>query len=482
MNTFLRSLCQSAWLTPLLVTAATLIASNAQAGTIVVDWQGTGDYETIQEGIDAASDGDVVEILPGTYSGPGNRDVDFDGRRITVAASGAVTVDCGGSSSEHHRGFIFESGEDTTAVLQGVTIQNGYSTSGAGIYCGGSSPTLRNVSLLNCTGTTGGALFLGISDAVIEDIHISNATGTYGGGIHGENAWFTIRGGSIEDCYATAGGGIYLKYGSELTVRDLTIIRCEVNPSAGYGGGISLPDGVTLELEDCVIEDCDGGMVGGGICCASAFGSEVSLTSVVISGCSACNGAGISAYMGTYALEDVTIHDNTASSSGGGLLLRWVDLTAARVTLSENLAGLDGGGAFLEAIDEGSVSRFTIVENTAPAGGAGLVLDDVSIDVTNCIFVGNNAGGPCVCEGAATPNLIHNLSWSNAGGNDLCGSAASLLVEDPLFCDGEYTLHDTSPCLPSGNAWGEHLGAHGIGYCGQPVEPSSWGQLKAMFR
>jgi hypothetical protein len=457
-------------------------SQTARAGTIVVDWQGSGNHETIQAGIDAAISGDVVEVLAGTYSGDGNRDIDFDGKLITVTAVGAVTIDCGGSISEPHRGFVFESGEDTTAVLEGVTIRNGYAASGGGIYCGGSSPTLRDVTIADCSGSTGGALYLGISDVIIENITITNATGTYGGAIHSDNAWFVIRGATIEDCYATAGAGIYLKYGSELNARDVTISRCEVSPTAGYGGGISLPDGVTLVLEDSVIEDCDGGMFGGGISCGSAWASEVSLRSVVIRGCSAQNGGGMSAYMGSYTLEDVTLHDNTALSSGGGLLLQWLELDATRVTLSENLAGLDGGGGVLGSIDTGSVSRFTIVENTAPGGGAGLVLDDVSIDVANCVFVGNNAGGPCACEGAATPGLIHNLSWGNVGGDDLCGSSGGVISDDPVFCAGEYTLHDTSPCLPANNAWGEHLGAHSLGYCAQAVEPTSWGSLKAMFR
>ena len=90
---------------------------------------GSGDYPTIQAAIDDVLDGDIVELADGVFTGEGNRDLNFNGRPITVrSASGdpdACIIDCGGDPEEH-RGFNFISGEDAASILEGITIRNGY--------------------------------------------------------------------------------------------------------------------------------------------------------------------------------------------------------------------------------------------------------------------------------------------------------------------------------------------------------------------
>jgi hypothetical protein len=97
-------------------------------------------FDAIAEGIDAAIHGDTVLVLDGTYTGVGNRDLDFGGRLITVrSANGAAScvIDCESAG----RGFDFHNGETSAAVVEGFTITNGYAGRGAGMYSYYSSPT-----------------------------------------------------------------------------------------------------------------------------------------------------------------------------------------------------------------------------------------------------------------------------------------------------------------------------------------------------
>ena len=103
-----------------------------QGATYVVNPQGTGDFPTIVEALAAAEGGDRIELADGVFEGPGNHNLDFNGKAIIVCSqSGDPTtciIDCGGRDSDPdplERGFEFHSGEDSTSVLAALTIING---------------------------------------------------------------------------------------------------------------------------------------------------------------------------------------------------------------------------------------------------------------------------------------------------------------------------------------------------------------------
>jgi hypothetical protein len=201
-------------------------------------------YATIQAAIDGAVDGDTVIVAPGTYSGGGNRDLDFGGKAITVRSIdpndpctvAATVIDCQGSWSESHRGFYFHTGEGPDSVVAGLTVANGFFNTflrdlpgwgGGGICSGnGASPTISNCIIKNNKvwaieggWARGGGIYCAGGSAVIRNCIIT-----------GNGAW-----GDIGEPH---GGGVYC--GSGVTLHNCLIVGNEAGSSerASSGGGV----------------------------------------------------------------------------------------------------------------------------------------------------------------------------------------------------------------------------------------------------
>jgi hypothetical protein len=120
-----------------------------------------GSYANIQAAINASVNGDTVMVAPGTYTGSGNRNLDFNGKKITVrSANGPAdcNIDCQGLG----RGFSFDSYEDANSVVKGFTIRNGTANNadgyGGAIELSFSSPTIADCVFLNNTASIGGGI------------------------------------------------------------------------------------------------------------------------------------------------------------------------------------------------------------------------------------------------------------------------------------------------------------------------------------
>jgi len=138
---------------------------------------GSGNAVTIQQAIDVAGDGYTIELCRGTFSGPGNREIDFSGKAVTVRSEdrdpGTCTIDCG----EAGRGFLFHTGEDSTSVLEGVRIANGLvEGDGGAILCLGSSPTLVRCALTGNQATGRGGGIHGNGSVGGEEIYVATAS------------------------------------------------------------------------------------------------------------------------------------------------------------------------------------------------------------------------------------------------------------------------------------------------------------------
>lgn len=378
------------------ILAITLILFSAPAigATIYVP----GDYPTIQAGIDAASDGDTVLVADGTYTGEGNKNLEFGGKAITVRSENgpdSCIIDCEGNG----RGFYFHDGvEEEDSIVSGFTITNGYANNGGGIYCKSTSPTITDCII---TGNTASG----------------NTANDGGGGIYCKSSSPTITNCTISGNTAYQGGGILCLFHSSPTISNCTI--SENTASGDKGGGISCSDSSPI-ITDCTISNNVAAAHGGGIWCMSS-------SSPIITSC--------------------TISGNTASLDGGGIsCFNRSSPIITNCTINANTASADGGGIYCSLSSSLSIINCTITENTANDNGGGIGCSDSSPTITNCILWNDFSDEIYVYSGS--PNVRYS---DIQGGYQGEGN----IDADPLFIgSGDYHLTESSPCIDVGTSEG----------------------------
>lgn len=373
---------------------------------IVVRPDGTGDYPTVQAAIDASNDGDTVELTDGTFTGDGNRDIDFRGKAITVRSNSgnpaACIIDCEADSLNPHRGFYFHLGEGPESILSGLQVMNGNATRlggyslGGGVAClDGASPTIQDCMFLGNTVqyfTSGDGEFIGL------------------------------------------GGGLYCALSSSLTLTNCLF----VGNSASIGGGIYSSD-ASVSASNCMFTDnvAEGG---GGISCA--FGT------LTLTACAFANNVGQSLYNG-----------------GGGLSLVETSADLLGCVFVGNVSRAWGGALNLISCSP-SLTKCTFVGNSAPEGGGLRCAGNSQPSLSSTIIAFTVSGGAIYCDnnpGPCTPALACCDLYGNTGGDwvgcisDQYGQNGNISA-DPLFCDqesGNFHLQPASPCSPDSSACGQ---------------------------
>ena len=209
-------------------------------------WDGThGPKATIQAGIDGTHpcEGDTVVILPGIYTGIGNRDLYYDGKAIVVTSEDPTNpmivsqtiIDCEGSDDEFHYGFCFTTMEGSDSILRGITVRGAYTSyeGGGGIWCELSNPTVENCVLSGNFGCAMGNFKS--SPTVTNCTFKDNQVGMYnnhsnptlmncafnrnwafylGGAFYNYNSNPLLKNCTITRNIALSGGGLYNRYNS----------------------------------------------------------------------------------------------------------------------------------------------------------------------------------------------------------------------------------------------------------------------------
>lgn len=236
------------------------ITASALGDVLVVDCHGHYDHDTIQAAIDAASDGDVVVVLPNTCTKTGHyyENINFLGKAITVQslypANPAIVDTTVINGNQLDRVVIFSSPEDSKpygAMLDGITVTNGL----GGVRCDSyTNPIIRNCNITaNSAPDRGGGIraFVYSNPQVISCRLTNNTAGPSGGAIQLTFAANPLIAGClIANNSAAAGGAIHQAGQVQTTIRNCTI----VGNTAGTGGGLWMNNsGYPQTIENCII-------------------------------------------------------------------------------------------------------------------------------------------------------------------------------------------------------------------------------------
>ncbi|KPJ61456.1 MAG: hypothetical protein AMJ46_01870 [Latescibacteria bacterium DG_63] len=384
---------------------------------IVVKPDGSGDYSTIQAAVDAAEDGQWIDLYEGRFSGSGNRNINLRGKAITifgVTRPTQVVIDCEGLG----RAFICQSGGGTS--IWNVDIVNGFADRGGAVFCdSSSSPSFLLCSFsFNVATNQGGVCYAGAGCSPrFSDCEFRRNSAPLGGVLYCTNASPVLSGSSFVDNVGTHGASIYC---------------------------LSSDSTIALTLSGCRFSGNAASVEGGAVWCR---GASLLLTSCVFTG-------------------------NSALAAGGGLLC----LSSARPTLesctfSNNYSTRGGGAVWCSNETVSTFISCTFYGNSAAFGGA-LYLNEPTVFswLDRCVVAFCPKGEAVFITGSGLAVLNCCDLYGNAGG-DWIGSYASQLgvrgnvSKDPLFCSpesGDFRLLPESPCGSDSTGCG-NMGAWPVG-------------------
>lgn len=235
---------------PGLLLLATPLA--APAATYLVNPDFSGDFPRIQDAVNAATDGDVILLGAGTFSGIGNRNITFGGKEVTIrSASGSpisAVLDCQGDATNAMVAFWFQ-GEGPGTVVEALTVRNSRAPAGALRIESGSAPVIRDV-IIESSPLSVRSL---ASSPTLEEVVVRDG-GQPACLINGGEPLLTGCVFEANTVFSSAGAGAIQLWSATAVFED-----CRISANGGWGahGAVDAKYGVSLTLRNCLITGND---------------------------------------------------------------------------------------------------------------------------------------------------------------------------------------------------------------------------------
>lgn len=405
-------------------------------------------YPDITTAIDVFSPGDSIVVRPGTYTGAGNKNLDFggvDGVVISEEGAAATVIDC----QQSGRGFLFASGEGAGAVADGFTVtRGGLDIVGNAIYVtNSSSPTIRSciASDILQPGVAKGVVRVDSGSPTFECCVAERDTTTAAGGVlivNGGSPTFDTcalqENQSVFSCLSLVGGApdltdVYVLQNNTAnavivqTSADMQNCAVYLNTDVGMYFYAAAPS----NLSDCIIDQ------------NGSTGVVLENNSSVFSFCYIRQNQA-----GGVSIKNVSFA--AASQDGAGGPARAPEETATSLTT-----------AFVGCVISGNI-------NTASNGG-GILFDCSNVPTStfqpyyeDCIITGNatlfNGGGVSVCGLAAYNDIAPIFENCTVSSNIAGGVGGGFYVN---VDNGESGLYHGWLTLARSIMWGNCAGTAG---------------------
>jgi len=343
---------------------------------------------TIQAGLDSCTANDTVLVAPGTYFEnlvwPATQGIDLLGE----LGFDSTIIDGGGIG----RVISLETGVDTSTVISGFTIRNGYSSPSGGVRCANNSNPIIKYNLItnNVSEQSAGGIGCNNSSPIISQntIEYNTAQGSSGDQI--------------------GGGGIGVGYNSFPVIKENIIKN---NVSLGPGGGLATGYNSSCQIVGNIISENTAEM-GGGIACAFDDFSLLENNEIKLN--TANQGGGIWCRASSSFFNNI-IEDNTALLGGGMFFYSDLSLVEENQIKGNTATSGNGGGIYCRT---GSVTQIHL-NGICNNNGHGIYNEDPGVtvpadnnwwgDPSGPYHPVTNPGGTCNAVG----DYVNYIPWSN---------------------------------------------------------------------